>query len=393
MVVLTLMVLLTILALGLLSLASVSLRSTSIADADSVARTNARLSVMIAIGELQKHAGPDRRITTNGTFDSNTTGSGSFGKKPEDVANPWLTGVWRRDAGKPLDPNESGYLPQPVDIARTAWIVSGNEIPGAAQTTPTTPIPDPSADTPPKSVWMLRKYLEAAGLDATTRNLLSVKVPLVKTAGGAYGYWVSDESQKAALGSGRVTATDYAGHTNIPSATELARLGLASGSSLLNQMDGLDTLPTSDSPDWKKTFTVSGLEVNSADHTVIRQGIAKNFHSLAAVSDGVQADAKIGGLKRDLSMAFESEDADFNRNPFYTREGQTKGSNSDPSGANLTSFNFVNSTGSVTESFSHEMMFYKDSDAAPLFFKAPSNSGGQFIRLPTWHALRDHYRT
>jgi len=408
--VLMLMVLLTILAVGLLSLASVSLRSSTIENANSVARANARLSVMIAIGELQKHAGPDRRITTNGTFSAPATSTG-YGKEPSDpsLKNPWLTGVWQRDASKPLDPNESGYLPQPVDLAKTAWIVSGNEIPGATQTTPTTSIAAPTASNS-KSVWMLRKYLEDAGLDPTTRNLLSVKVPLVPVtegdgaAGittGAYGYWVSDQSQKAALGSGRAIAIDYAGHANAPSNTELARLGLASSPSSLNQILGLNTLPPSADANWKKIFTVNSLEVTAADPKVIRQGIAKNFHSLAEISDGVQADAKLGGLKRDLSMAFESEDAVFNKNPFYTREGQTKGSNSDVSGKNLASFNFVNSatpewgtpTMPVTEPFSHEMIFYKDSDDAPLFFKSPSSVGGNFIRLSTWHALRDYYRT
>ena len=390
--VLTMLVLLTILALGLLSLATVSLRTTDKQEAKATARANARLSVLIAIGELQKHAGPDKRITTNGTFDSSATSTGTYGKLPEDIANPWLTGIWQRE-DKPLDPNESGYESHPVATGRTVWIVSGNEGSSAPVTTPTTNIPEPTGKDSP-SVWMLRNFLKNAGLSDSDANLLSVKVPLVKTHGGAYGYWVSDESQKAAISPYRHSTEDFDGHSEPPSDIELARLALATDSVSIHRMNGLNALPEQDDSDWKKLFTVGGLELPAGStSSETRAGIAANFHSLAAISDGVQSDAKIGGLKRDLTVAFESENDDFNKDPFFTREGQKTGDNSDDEGTELTAFSFVNTTGSLTESFSHEMMFYKDSDDGPLHFKAPSGSGGSFLRLPTWHALRDFYRT
>ncbi len=240
---------------------------------------------------------------------------------------------------------------------------------------------------------MLRDYLKKSGLGATEADLLSVKVPLVKVRGGAYGYWVSDQSQKAAVDPFRHDTGDFAGHSQPPSETELARLAMASDSATISRMDGLGSLPAGDSADWKKLFTVGGLELApGSTPSALREGIAANFHALAAVSDGVQSDAKLGGLKRDLTIAFESEDDAFNKDPYFTREGQQKGNNSDDTGADLSSFSFVNTTGSLTENFSHEMMFYRDSDDEPLFFKALSGSGGTFIRLPTWHALRDFYR-
>lgn len=62
-VTLTLMILLTLIAVGLLSLSAVSLRSSSQASAQAEAQTNARLALMIALGELQKEMGPDMRIS------------------------------------------------------------------------------------------------------------------------------------------------------------------------------------------------------------------------------------------------------------------------------------------------------------------------------------------
>ena len=57
------MILLTIIAVGLLSLSAVSLRSSSQSTAYAEARANARLALMIAIGELQRQTGLDTRVT------------------------------------------------------------------------------------------------------------------------------------------------------------------------------------------------------------------------------------------------------------------------------------------------------------------------------------------
>lgn len=60
---LSLMVLLTLLAVGLLSLSSVTLRASSQGSAMALARSNARLALILALGELQKTTGSDRTIT------------------------------------------------------------------------------------------------------------------------------------------------------------------------------------------------------------------------------------------------------------------------------------------------------------------------------------------
>lgn len=52
--VLSLLVLLPVVSVGLLSLSAVSLRSGSHMDAANIARANARLALMLAIGDLQR---------------------------------------------------------------------------------------------------------------------------------------------------------------------------------------------------------------------------------------------------------------------------------------------------------------------------------------------------
>ncbi len=82
------MVLLAIITVGTLSLSVVTLRSGTQDSAQAQAQANARMALIIAIGELQKQMGPDQRISANGNILEN----------PDTPANEsrhrhW-TGVW-----------------------------------------------------------------------------------------------------------------------------------------------------------------------------------------------------------------------------------------------------------------------------------------------------------
>jgi Tfp pilus assembly protein PilX len=58
-----LMVLIAVLAVAMLSLSVISLRTSGQAQALSVAQNNARLGLMLAIGDLQSSLGPDKAIS------------------------------------------------------------------------------------------------------------------------------------------------------------------------------------------------------------------------------------------------------------------------------------------------------------------------------------------
>ena len=79
----SLLVLLSLIAVGLLSLSSMALRSSSHADALSTARANARLAMMMAIGELQRQAGADMRVTARADILDTSSSK-----------NPPVLGVW-----------------------------------------------------------------------------------------------------------------------------------------------------------------------------------------------------------------------------------------------------------------------------------------------------------
>ena len=93
---LSLMVLLTVIAVGLLTLSAISLRSTAQGAEMATARANARLALMLALGDLQKTAGTDRAITAPAAIIDE--------KKPSGI-----TGVWSPwDAGNVRDSSQQG---------------------------------------------------------------------------------------------------------------------------------------------------------------------------------------------------------------------------------------------------------------------------------------------
>jgi hypothetical protein len=78
---LSLMVLLTLLAVGLLGLSAISLRQSANGESRAIAMANARLGLMLALGQLQRELGDDRRITADASILNSE-------------ANPAAVGVW-----------------------------------------------------------------------------------------------------------------------------------------------------------------------------------------------------------------------------------------------------------------------------------------------------------
>ncbi|WP_367872137.1 hypothetical protein [Luteolibacter sp. Populi] len=136
---LSLMVLLTILAVGLLSLSTISLRSSTREDAMATARANARMALMLAIGDLQKQAGPDQRVTGTADLAGGTDGSrlgtgaqpgnntafggGTKGLTSVQPGSRYWTGVWNNT--NTSNPGETIYTTPPRPAFRK-WLISGN---------------------------------------------------------------------------------------------------------------------------------------------------------------------------------------------------------------------------------------------------------------------------
>ncbi|QTN31104.1 hypothetical protein HZ994_01770 [Akkermansiaceae bacterium] len=290
---LMLMVLLGILALGMLSISSISLRSSAQGSAMSEARANARMALMLAIGELQRHTGADTRVTAQASL--------------IDPAAPPLTGVWRSwegtdhdDTGRPLKPDYSSKTKsgQQAGGRFISWLVSGAE----AGTSPSSPSPSALVS---KEATAGTVPLLAAGTLGSKPGQIHVKPQLVKNETGGYAWWVSPENQKA-----RLLQPHKPRPNGVAGLVEMGQSHLVPNAGVF----GLDSLAANPEP-YSPTIATKGAASRAItlDSTeLITGGNAKNphqsFHDLSISSVGLLTNTATGGWRKDLSILTEKWD-------------------------------------------------------------------------------------
>lgn len=273
---LMLMVLMAIIAIGIMSLSAVSLRSSTRDSAIATAQANARMALMLAIGELQKHAGTDTRITA-----------------PADILNPDhppLTGVWRswegtnhelsgNFTGRPLAPDYGSKERRLI-----SWLVSGAS--SAVSSSQLSGLVSKTAM--PNSVPLVAEGSLAAGDDR------QVYVPLQTLPdGGKYAWWVSPENQKARFPKPYNPKNDTVANWS----------AFASSHSVSDPgVFGLDTLLVDASPA-EKTFTLATADIYTDANAAIKPG--SSFHDLSTSSIGLLTNVATGGWRKDLSLLTE----------------------------------------------------------------------------------------
>ena len=309
-VTLSLMILLTIIAVGLLSLSVVSLRSSAQTSAEANARSNAKLALMLAIGDLQKQLGPDQRVSANGAILSDTT-----------VKHPNWAGVWNSwQAGtavtgtNPDTPSEhrtiagatnSGmnptYVAQRSDHFRS-WLVSLNPTQTAdllsaknlVLTGSTTPAITDNAVELVGEGSIGKKSTPRTTADYAQAGLVSIKSNTSSSStAGRYGWWVGDESQKA-----RIVGDSYQLDKNPTLANRIYRHS-APGSTGTSIVKGLELVV--DETQLRNLPSHSSMNL-------LPKATGKpsnNFLSVTPYSYQVLADVREGGLKRDLTTLLE----------------------------------------------------------------------------------------
>lgn len=300
--VLLMLVLLTVIALGLLSLSSISLRASTAESGRSVARANARLAMTFALGELQKHTGPDQRVTaTAGILDSGPTQPGAIDGVQAD--HQYWTGVWRSNRGddtplvvrndnakglQDLRPRSEWSTVDGKFASSLSWLVSGSE--AGLKLDPRLSYDNRNGQEKVVTV------LGSAGLP----NAAEVKVPVVSVGtNGGYGWWVADQGVKADL------AIDHPYKNDSPSAAAPKQNGYR----WLTGVPG--ARPAAIDSAWE------GLELNAGkipSTSTIRLAAStfdrSNFHDYTDFSQGVLADTLRGGLRKDLSAYILGENTE-----------------------------------------------------------------------------------
>jgi hypothetical protein len=286
-VTLSLMILLTLIAVGLLSLSSVALRTSSRGQAMSTARANARTALMLALGELQKQAGQDTRVTARADI---------LPTVPDEY--PPVLGVWRSwegtdhettgaSAGRPISP---GNYEQAKKDRFLGWLTSGD--PNSLNNPAAPPNADPGTD----KVTLVGNGSVGSGGD---RDRLQIHLSPVQLGQnqekGAYAWWIGGENQKARLPNLNKPAND----NDIAEWAMFAKSHTTADPGVF-RMDKLldDATPAAKAI----SLLQSDLIADSGALPVSREF----FHDLSATSSGLLTNTATGGWRKDLSLLTEN---------------------------------------------------------------------------------------
>jgi len=268
--------------------------------ARQASRLNAWMAARLALAHLQQTAGPDQRSTATGAL------AGGF--DPQDPANLGVshwTGVWRTDF-----PDEP-----------PAWLVSGTSGTGVSLSGE---MDYPSnALTPWQHPPLNRETLLVnQGSVGASRNLQDgrVALPLIlltefaeATTTGAMAYWIGDEGVKARVN--LVDARLTASSDNFTAAKiQALRSPGRYGTELLT---GLQKIPPNHPRyDVLTPASLALLPDYTSPNAAAYPFSEADFTSQTCWSAGLQVDSLRGGLRRDLSLAFEMDDRDFDASAF-----------------------------------------------------------------------------
>lgn len=265
------------------------------------ARANAKVGVVVAISELQKHAGADQRVTATADLFSKAA------TNPTSLDRRYLTGVW--DSAETLP---SG-APNPGYGHFLGWLASGADLShsnaaarDAIRTTPS------GGD----EILLVGSGSADADVDPTNPNPLEVRVPKVPLYSGGssalshyFAWWVGDEGVKA-----RINLADERKDSSTETVVNSVLTAPSrSGTWLLTDLEAYSDLDAGILQRMNSIADVP-LALNDPGNSAAK----KFFFDLSTVSSGVLTDARNGGLKRDLSLAFEMSDNDFDTSWFGT---------------------------------------------------------------------------
>lgn len=272
-VTLSLMILLTVIAVGLLSLSSISLRSSSQGQAMQTAQANARLALMLALGDLQKSLGPDARMTARAETLAKDTRLGAT--VPANTPKAWWLGASHTDGTTPAGSGAN----EPVK-----WLISGlkDGLLASTLTNPVDMIKGGSLD--------LDKFTGGAPIQAG-------RVLIKNAAGkvtGSYAYFVDDDGMKAKLA---------ASHPDVRNDSPLNLAGgVLPGTYPISRLQNLTGSGTGDVTLVQKLGSAKDLELIGVSKEIARE----KFFGYTTRSRGVLSDTRSGGLKKDLTIAFET---------------------------------------------------------------------------------------
>lgn len=305
--------LITLLVIGLISLAASSTSAANAMRLQAEARANAMTALSLAIGELQKEAGPDQRVTATGDIMASGEASAS---------QPYLTGVWESWAPDP-DAIAPDYDQEKSSRFRR-WLASGLSEQQAADTN----LPLSARPSGTEAVRLVGPGTLGRDADEGKHVWVNSITPQVGGASGrgAVAYAVLDEGVKARVNL-RKPADDTLG-------TRMAGVSSPYRNALEKADESLAAFGISAEAREQLARAVNLQTVALVEPTAAAD-VARFNHSLTTDSMGVLADVVHGGLRRDLSLLGELESLPAELSGRHLYSGQNNGLNGSPADPTL----------------------------------------------------------
>ncbi len=374
-----------ILVVTLATLVELEHKVASSAGYTNEAEQNALFALQEAIGELQKYAGPDQRVTATADILASQDKFGnasptSSGIAVQNGARYWM-GVWG-NGDSLANGKTSRYDLRPdevdgdgVDPIQLNWLVSGNTSASYSVNASDGSVSKGNAPSyTPSSVISLPTNADAMSTELTIQSndggdsaavLLVgagsvtdgfaqdyIVAPKLEVPGntnavsGRYAWWVGDEGVKARIN--LINGYQDSGQ-DVDRINSFITSQRSSVQSMDRDQDG-NTIGSDIHPGDARVQNLSSgkqLPLLASDNSAesrLQEGALFRFHDLTSYSSGVLADAYNGGLKKDLTADIADTSNDTS---------------------------------------------YRPSDSAPIFAPLSSNE----VNLPTWGHLRSWART
>lgn len=441
---LTLMGLMVLVVLTVAGFLNIESRLSSNALSQTRARLNAVGAARLALGQLQQLAGHDQRATARADLlDPAGTGSESNTYLKLTTLHDqrrWWTGVWctgGADARKlrdwnPATPDQRiflGWLVSPQGTGQTL-AVSPDRALTAGLTEPIVRQLETGTTSTRARVTLLGSDTLPAGTTLSAGRVES-DVTTYPTSDGGYAWWTSDEGIKA-----RANLSDPLDTKSGPPRVEtqgvndwwrgfigiaVGRVGIELAGTSAGDTASLPLRPSAFLPGYQTSresaisatspwtshpllrvttredllgWIASRSELDAATKAASLAGVARGWHDLTTTSRGVLTNQLDGGLRVDLSVAFEL--------PFAT-SGTTKGwtdlawfhQSPDTNALNLaTAAGVTAATDPQSEEWnspSYKLGFVYEI-AIPTDERAGRGQSPFILRGPSWDILRNHYR-
>lgn len=364
---LSLMVLLTVLAVGLLGLSTISVRSSTRDNYAAQARANARMALVMAIGQLQKETGVDTRVTARADIQGDS--------------RPPVLGVWKSwegtdhdSKGKPISP---GNYASKKDARFLGWLTSTDDTKNL-----------PATEERKGSVPLIGEKTVGSGNGRASQQIHLIPQEISISEGkGGLAWWIGGENQKARLPKPQKVTEDNAARWSVAAKTH----SVADPKPIR-----MEKLLDDASPADRAVSLMLGDLVATKDKLNVSQEF---FHDLSATSVGLLTNTATGGWRKDLSLATENWTQLPSSNlPFLRLTPDKDGSASKPTSGNPTADRSMLYPWAAYRGGAGDMTIYRHGpvtswenlrDYATLYKKITSSSSGRNRIAASSYAIDD----